>query len=61
MTVNTRVMFRITLYYVPCQAISLSLSSLRLRFSSWKVTTTSYRNKETVDKGRPPELDYAAS
>ena len=26
MTVNTRVMFRITLYYVPCQAISLPRS-----------------------------------
>ncbi|KAJ8114882.1 hypothetical protein OPT61_g3334 [Boeremia exigua] len=33
MTVNTRVMFRITLYHLPCQAISLPSSAVQLQSS----------------------------
>lgn len=39
MTVNTKVMFRITLYYVPCQAISLPRSQALLRILVVEKTT----------------------
>ena len=70
MTVNTRVMFRITLYYVPCQAISLPRSMALLHplgAGERQSPRTSHSQLQTSAEGNglqrkgTPTLDYAAS
>jgi hypothetical protein len=77
MTVNTRVMFRITLYYLPCQAISLPQaygSAARERFEQYGHSFThdshqaiphnpdqSTNERKPYEKEDTPTLDYDAS